>query len=258
MLWILRTCMFTKCHMYIYIPVFTYGLQRNHSCLKIAWTVWRVPKTRMDMGFIHILTQSCGYSYASFSHICCPQSEWEILQSQFFSVTLVKVFSPSHFTMVNKNSMWSMTVDLTHCSLVTPDDIDPRQHWLRLWLVAGRHQPSTWTNVDLTSMGICSILLGAMLQNMLMNLMRKMHSKIIFLKLLPHFPGAMIKDDDTGRFNWNSKRGLYVTKSNYLCVQIISTCRDVGFVGLSDVKYMLFSRRPTIDDCRRQYKRQFH
>ena len=32
-----------------------------------------------------------------------------------------------------------------------------RQHWLRQWLVAWRHQAITWTNVDFLSIRICGI-----------------------------------------------------------------------------------------------------
>ena len=39
-----------------------------------------------------------------------------------------------------------------HCSLVTPyGDTELDRCWLRKWLVAWRHQPITWTNVDLSS-----------------------------------------------------------------------------------------------------------
>ena len=39
---------------------------------------------------------------------------------------------------------------------VTPyGDIGLGEHWLRWWLAAWRHQAITWTNVDLSSLGIC-------------------------------------------------------------------------------------------------------
>ena len=36
-------------------------------------------------------------------------------------------------------------------------DMDLGQHWLRLWLVAWRHQAITWTSVDLSSVMFCGI-----------------------------------------------------------------------------------------------------
>ena len=44
-------------------------------------------------------------------------------------------------------------------------DKDVGQRWLRQWLGALWHQAITWTNVDLLSMGFCSIHLGEISQD---------------------------------------------------------------------------------------------
>ena len=56
---------------------------------------------------------------------------------------------------------------LTHCGLVTPyGDRDLGQHWLRLWLVACRHQAITWTNVDWSSVKSIGIHIRAFSQEL--------------------------------------------------------------------------------------------
>ena len=47
---------------------------------------------------------------------------------------------------------------------------DLGQHWLKQWLVAWQYQAITWTNVDLSSKVFCGIHLGAISQEVLMNL----------------------------------------------------------------------------------------
>ena len=78
--------------------------------------------------------------------------------------------------------------DLTHWGLVTPyGNKDLVQHWFRQWLVAWRHQAITWTNVDLSSVEFCGMHLTTILLTVAIH---EMSSKIIFLKLQPHVPGA--------------------------------------------------------------------
>ena len=86
----------------------------------------------------------------------------------------------------------------THCDLVTPyGNKDLRQHWLRQWLDAWRHQAITWTNADLSSVEFCGIHLTTILLVALKVSIPEMGSKIIFLKLQPHLPGA---NELTARF----------------------------------------------------------
>ena len=52
---------------------------------------------------------------------------------------------------------------LNNCGFVTPySDIELEQHWVRLWLVAWRHQAITWTNIDLSSVKSCALHLRAL------------------------------------------------------------------------------------------------
>ena len=64
------------------------------------------------------------------------------------------------------------------------------QHWLRKWLVACRHQAISLTNIDLSSKVFCGIHLRTISQDVPMNLIRYMSSKITVIKLLVHLPGA--------------------------------------------------------------------
>ena len=94
-----------------------------------------------------------------------------------------------------KPSIWGLFCsglsELTHCGLVTPyGDRDLGQHWLRLWLVAWRHQAITWTNVDLPSVRSIGIHLSAILQEILQQSITKISWKITFLKFLWNLPGA--------------------------------------------------------------------
>ena len=80
---------------------------------------------------------------------------------------------------------------LTHCGLMTPyGDGDLGQHWLRLWLVAWRHQAITWTNVDLPSVRSIGIHLSTILQEILQPSITKISWKITFWKFLWNLPGT--------------------------------------------------------------------
>ena len=81
--------------------------------------------------------------------------------------------------------------ELTHCGLVTPhDDRDLGQHWLRLWLVAWRHQAITWTNADLSSVRSSDIHLRTISQGIPRPTITKISFKIIYLKLHSNLPGT--------------------------------------------------------------------
>ena len=59
------------------------------------------------------------------------------------------------------------SIYLTHCGLMTPyGDIDLDQHWLRLCLVAWRHQATAWTNFDLLLIKFSDIRLRAITKQM--------------------------------------------------------------------------------------------
>ena len=77
--------------------------------------------------------------------------------------------------------------DLTHRGPVTPhDDIDLGEHWLRLWLVACRHQTITWTNSEFSLVQYFDIDLRAMWQQVPKLLFCKMSLKSMLLKLQLH------------------------------------------------------------------------
>ena len=74
---------------------------------------------------------------------------------------------------------------------MTPDgDRDLAQHWLRLWLVAWRHQAITWTNVDWSSVKSSDIHIRAISQEMPQPSDTKICLKITSLKFHSNFPGA--------------------------------------------------------------------
>ena len=101
------------------------------------------------------------------------------------------LFLKSYTRLIGINTFFSVHC-LTHCDLVMPNgDIELGQHWLRYWLVAWRHQAITWTKVDLSSNGFCGIQIRANSQEVLMNLIHNMCSKITLLKSLSHFQGPM-------------------------------------------------------------------
>ena len=64
--------------------------------------------------------------------------------------------------------------------------------------MAWHHQAIAWTNVDLLSKVFCGIQLRAISQEVLMNLIRNMHSEFPLLKLLLHLPGDQwVKQDSS-------------------------------------------------------------
>ena len=78
---------------------------------------------------------------------------------------------------------------LTHCGLVRPQgDRYLGQHWLRWWLVSSL--PSHyWTNVGFSLLRFCGIHLRV-ISGVPQLLFYIMSLKIMFLKSLPHLPGA--------------------------------------------------------------------
>ena len=61
---------------------------------------------------------------------------------------------------------------------------DLGQHWLRLWLVAWRHQAITWTNVELLWVRSIGIHLSSIKQEILQPSITEISWKITFLKFL--------------------------------------------------------------------------
>ena len=87
----------------------------------------------------------------------------------------------SQLMLQNTIMLWEYVV--THCSLVTPyGDRDLGQQWLRLWLVAWRHQAITWTNVDWSSVKSSDIHIRAISQEMPQSSISKIHLKITYIK----------------------------------------------------------------------------
>ena len=77
---------------------------------------------------------------------------------------------------------------LTHWGLVTPYGvIDLGQHWLRLWLVAWRHQAITCTNVDLRTLASYSYQYYSYINKYTC---KNLHFEIIFPWIFLHLPGA--------------------------------------------------------------------
>ena len=80
---------------------------------------------------------------------------------------------------------------LTHYGLVTPyGDTDLGQHWLRLWLVAWRHQAITWTNVDLSSVKSSDIHRNTIALEISQPPITKISLKMTYLKFCLNLPGA--------------------------------------------------------------------
>ena len=77
---------------------------------------------------------------------------------------------------------------LTHCGLVALySDINLGQHyWLREWLGAIRHHAITWTNVDISSVGSCTIHLKGIVPERVRKLITTTHLKITLLKSKPY------------------------------------------------------------------------
>ena len=100
------------------------------------------------------------------------------------------------------------TLFLTHWGLVAPfSDIDLGQHWLRLWLVAWRHQAITWTNVDLSSVRSSGIHLMAVSWEIPQPPFTEVSLKMTYLKLNLNHPGAneLIRcylNMDTDQWSW--------------------------------------------------------
>ena len=116
-------------------------------------------------------------------------------------------FTP-HFTGHFNLSM--MGLQLTFCGLVTPyGDIALGQHWLRIWLVAWRHQAITRTNIDLSSTDFCGMHLRAISQEVLRSLICNTNLNSTLKKLYPNLPGFselnMVRGSHVGH--------IYVSKS---------------------------------------------
>ena len=65
------------------------------------------------------------------------------------------------------------------------------QHWIRLWLVAWRHQPISRISIDLSSVRSCAIYQKAIALEMLMKMVPKLHLKTVLIKSKPHPKGTM-------------------------------------------------------------------
>ena len=103
----------------------------------------------------------------------------------------------------NAQNVKKILIGWTHWGLVTPyGNRDLGQHWPRQWLVAWWHQAITWTNVDLSSVEFCGIHLTTILLVAFKASIHEMSSKIIFLKLQPHLPGANELTIDDWKFIW--------------------------------------------------------
>ena len=104
--------------------------------------------------------------------------------------------------------IWHTNVSLTHCGLVTPyGGRDLGQHWCSKWLVAWRHQPITWTNVDLSSIRSHYVHLRAISLVISQPSVTKISLKIIFLRFYWNLPRA-------NKLNWNLQHiGCWWVKS---------------------------------------------
>ena len=79
--------------------------------------------------------------------------------------------------------MYILYLSLTRGGLVMPCGVmDLSQHWSLYWLVAGRHQPITWRNADVSSVGYCVTDMKAIALVMLMKLITV---KIVLSKSKP-------------------------------------------------------------------------
>ena len=82
---------------------------------------------------------------------------------------------------------------------------DSGQHWLKLWLVAWRHQAIIWTNVDSSSLQPNDIHLTTVSQEPVIT---KINLKSNFVKFYLHLPGATELIDwpsgDLSKFYFNT------------------------------------------------------
>ena len=93
-----------------------------------------------------------------------------------------------HISYINK---WANSTLFNHCGLVTSyGDIDLDQQCFRLWIVAWRHQPITWTNVDLSPVRSGGIHLRAILQEIPQPPVTEICMQITYLKCCSNLPGA--------------------------------------------------------------------
>ena len=132
----------------------------------------------------------------------CATGDDKVIKLTIFCSQWIKVisFSLLHWHLIESwwashnsdfNSLSStLRNELTHWGLVTPyGDSDLGQHWLRLWLVAWRHQAITWTNVDL-SVRPSDIHLWASSQKIPQPSITEIIWKIKDVKFHSNFPGA--------------------------------------------------------------------
>ena len=88
-------------------------------------------------------------------------------------------------------STWEERLCLTRCGLTPPyGNINLGQNWLRLWLVAWRNQPITWTNVDFLFVGVLWRTPQTISHPIPKLLFCSTILTYILLKSLSHLPGA--------------------------------------------------------------------
>ena len=93
--------------------------------------------------------------------------EWR-LTLKLWSIFHRTRISGEYVVCVWMDLMKKMSINLTHCGLVTPyREIDLGQYWVRSWLIAWWPQTITWTNFDWSSREFCGIQLKAISQKML-------------------------------------------------------------------------------------------
>ena len=78
--------------------------------------------------------------------------------------------------------IWFVKLGLEDYGLMTPyGDRYRGQHWLRLWLVAWRHQAITWTNVDVPSVKSIGIHLSTILPEILQHSITKISFNLTYV-----------------------------------------------------------------------------
>ena len=127
-----------------------------------------------------LITQCCWEMY----HLSHQGKEINFPTYQIDAETKWPIFSRLHFQMHFHDRKCSyFDWNFTHYDLVTSyGDRNLRQHWLRQWLVAWRHQTITWTNVDWSSVKSSDIHIRAISQEMPQPTITKICLKITCLE----------------------------------------------------------------------------
>ena len=120
---------------------------------------------------------------------------------------------------------------LTHWGQVMPyGDRDLGHHWLREWLVAWRHQPITWTSVDLSSVRSSDIHLRAISQEIPEPPITEFIWKIKYLKCHLNFPGANELSDQRP-WPQDVDSALMMYNCELVMTNVSRECRLAGFAG---------------------------